>query len=402
MSHDCLSDPIRAAVFVAPGAPLELREFPRPQLAAGEVLVRISCCTLCGSDLHTYLGRRPTVTPTVLGHEALGRVAELGPGNPIRDLAGQPLKVGDRVSWSVVASCEQCFFCRAGLPQKCEKLFKYGHESCCNGHPLSGGLAEFCQLAVGTPIARLPEEIPDVVASSANCATATAAAALRAVDGCRDQVVLVQGAGLLGLTMSAMARVGGAAAVIVADVDPARSSLASLFGATFTVNLADSPQQLERIVSKHTAGRGVDLAFEMSGTAAAMEQGLELLRIGGRYVLVGAVSPTRPVKVDADQLVRRMLTLQGIHNYAPQDLAAAIEFLTIHHAKFPFQELVTGVFSLAQADAAFGHAVETSAVRTAVRPQLTLIEESKATPRRRPFSRPIASSCATEQSEVKK
>ena len=73
----------RAMVFEAPGKPLALREFARPTLAAGEMLVEVSCTTLCGSDLHSYEGRRPTPCPTILGHEILGRVCELRPGDPV-------------------------------------------------------------------------------------------------------------------------------------------------------------------------------------------------------------------------------------------------------------------------------------------------------------------------------
>jgi D-arabinose 1-dehydrogenase-like Zn-dependent alcohol dehydrogenase len=66
-----LPDKMRASVFVAPKRPLELRSFPRPRLAPGETLVQVTCCTLCGSDLHTYLGNRPGPAPSILGHEAV-------------------------------------------------------------------------------------------------------------------------------------------------------------------------------------------------------------------------------------------------------------------------------------------------------------------------------------------
>jgi len=361
-------DQIRASVFVAPGQPLELRSFPRPTLAPGETLVEVVCCTLCGSDLHTYLGARRGPAPSVLGHEAVGRIVAFGPGPAPRDAHGGALSIGDRISWSVAASCGACYFCRNELPQKCTGLFKYGHESCCGNHPLSGGLAEFCHLLPGTPILRAPEAIPDVVASFANCATATAAAALRAAGACRGQTVLVQGAGLLGLTAAAMARVADAHEVIGADVDDDRLALAGRFGASTTVNVAAAPGALRDAVASRTDQRGADAIFEMSGSPAAVGQGLEVLRTGGRYVLVGAVKPVGAVPLDVEQVVRRMWRIQGVHNYAPVDLAAALYFLANHLGQFPFAELVAAEYPLQEADAAFQAMAAHRPVRIAVRP----------------------------------
>lgn len=355
-------------MFVAPGKPLELQRFPRPTLASGETLVRITCCTLCGSDLHTYLGNRIGPAPSVLGHEAIGTIAAFGPGDPPCDGNGDSLTIGDRVSWAVAASCGECFFCRHELPQKCERLFKYGHESCAGAHPLSGGMAEFCHLARGTAIFRVPTEIPDAVASSANCATATTAAAIRAAGGCNGKTVLIQGAGLLGLTVAAMARVDGAEHVLVADIDSERLTTAKRFGADAVIDVAREPESLTEIVRAATDNRGADLIFEMCGSATAMQQGLPLLRTGGCYIFVGAVKPIGTIPLDAEQLVRRMWTLRGVHNYAPIDLATAIDFLAKHWDRFPFAEMIGSEFSLDRADEAFQQMLVTGAIRIAVRP----------------------------------
>jgi len=363
------SERVRASVFLSPGQPLVLQRFPRPRLSQGEVLVRVDCCTLCGSDLHTYLGRRHGPAPSILGHEALGQIVELGPGRPPRDSGGCDLTIGDRVSWSVMASCGDCFFCRHELPQKCQRLFKYGHETSTGAHPLSGGLAEYCHLARGTTIVGVPPELPDTVAASANCATATVAAAHRAADGCHGKTVLIQGAGLLGLSAAAMASTDGAEQVIVADIENNRLETARRFGATIVVNVAENPHSLAVTVRQATDGRGVDVALEMSGAPDAMRQGIESLRTGGRYVLVGAVRPIGSVPLDVEQVVRRMWTIQGIHNYAPVDLVTAIDFLATTHRRFPFGELIAAEFPLDKADDAFQAMHQTKAIRIAVRPQ---------------------------------
>jgi putative phosphonate catabolism associated alcohol dehydrogenase len=367
-----LPDQMRASVFTAPGRPLELRSFPRPALARGETLVEVICSTLCGSDLHTYLGKRSGPTPSILGHEAVGQIVEFGPGeHPLQrcgERCGEPLSIGDRITWSIAASCGDCFFCQNDLPQKCVRLFKYGHESCYGEHPLSGGMAEFCHLAAGTTILRVPEQLPDVVASSANCATATAAAALRTAGDVRGRTVVIQGAGLLGLTAAAMAHVEQAENVIVADVDPRRLATASRFGAMAVVDVSDGEDALNDVIRQSTHGRGADVIVEMSGAAQAFCQGLSMLRTGGQYILVGAVKPIGSAPLELEQVVRRMWSIRGVHNYAPADLAAAIDFLASNCQRFPFEELVSSVFPLEQADAAFQTMVETSAIRVAVRP----------------------------------
>jgi len=361
-----MTDTSLAAVFSAPGQPLALQRFPLPSLKTGEVLVRVSCCTLCGSDIHSFQGRRSTPVPTILGHEIIGRIADLGSGGPVLAHDGRPLKIGDRITWSIAASCHHCFFCEHDIPQKCEHLFKYGHERISSTHPFSGGLAEHCHLAPGTAILRVPDSLSDHVATPANCATATVAAAFRVAGPCAQQTVLIQGAGMLGLTACAMAAARGASQVIVSDVDSARLDLSARFGATHPVNVKDDPEALSGLVKNLTASRGVDMAIELSGAASSMDAAIPLLRIGGRYVLVGAVFPGRPLSISPEMIVRRLLTVQGMHNYIPADLAEAVSFLAKHHARYPFADLVAAHFPLTRIADAFAYAIEKRPLRVAV------------------------------------
>ncbi|MDR3636344.1 MAG: alcohol dehydrogenase catalytic domain-containing protein, partial [Isosphaeraceae bacterium] len=161
-----------AAVFRGAGLPFEHVKRPLPRPVGTEVLVEVVACTLCSSDLHSIHGRRSVPVPSILGHEILGRVVAFGPDAARLDAADQPLGLGDRVTWAIVASCGDCFYCGRDLPQKCERGLKYGHEVLRPGRELSGGLADHCLLAAGTAIFRVPGEIPDAVACPSSCATA--------------------------------------------------------------------------------------------------------------------------------------------------------------------------------------------------------------------------------------
>jgi putative phosphonate catabolism associated alcohol dehydrogenase len=351
-----------AAVFHGPEQPLELCPIPVPAPQGAEILVRVLGCTLCGSDIHTADGRRGTPLPTILGHEIVGTIEAIGDSAPQHDLAGHPLAKGDRVTWSIAASCGDCFFCNRDLPQKCLTLKKYGHEAFTPGYELLGGLAEHCLLLPGTAVVRVPDEMPLDVACPANCATATVAAAIRAAGDVDGRNVCVFGMGMLGLSASAMLNTSGAASVVGVDIDESRLVRAKTFGATHAI----APASLGDIAKEVTGGHGFDIVLEISGNEKAYQAGWDALRIGGTLVLVGSVFPAPPVGMELEQIVRRNATIRGVHNYAPKDLLAAVNFLAQNHQRFPFADLVDSWYPLDQVADAFEASHDPKRIRVGV------------------------------------
>jgi len=354
----------RAAVFVGAGRPLEIREIEVPKIGTGEILIDVLASAICGSDVHTWAGRRIEPTPCVLGHEIVGRVVELGEGAPTQDLRGAPLRVGDRVTWTLAASCGGCFFCEHDLPQKCEALLKYGHARIDSKRALSGGFAEYCLLAPGTGLVRVDVALDDGLVASANCALATVAAVLRVAGAISGGNVLVVGCGVLGLYACAMASAHGAREVIGCDIDASRESMARAFGATRFCG----PESLEAAVSAATQSRGVDVALELSGSAGGVQGAIDALRVGGRLVVAGSTVPGRTLEFDPCDWMRRMITVSGAHNYAPRDLVSAIEFLETHRASFPFDSLLGERFQLDDLNEAFRFAEQNPGRRAIVAP----------------------------------
>lgn len=356
-----------AAVFREAGSPLELQEFPLPIPGPGEALVRVECCTICGSDLHTVTGARREPVPAILGHEILGVAAAVGEP-ALMDMEGRPLAPGDRVTWSVAVACGSCDRCRKGLPQKCRSLAKYGHELAEGRGALSGGLSEYVLLRVGTAAVRVDPEIPAEVICPVNCATATIAAAYRVAGEVQGCSVLILGAGMLGLTATAYAKTQGAASVTVCDLDERRLNLARRFGADHTAPFETDPDQFDRRLQEHARRNRFDIIIELSGAVQAVEAACRVADVGAAVVLVGTVMKSPPARIDPEQVIRRWLTIRGVHNYAPQDLLAAVRFLEHCGGRFPFAELVADRYLLRDVNLALEAAVRDRPIRVAIRP----------------------------------
>lgn len=329
---------------------------PLPELRPGEVLVRTELATICGSDLHTINGDRPTPLPTVLGHEAIGQVVASS-GSVAAD--GSPVAEGDRLTWTIGTSCGSCRRCVRGIPQKCLAVRKYGHEAIDGHWRFNGGFGEYVHLVAGTGLVRLPADLPAAVATPANCATATVVCAARRVGLTGDDVVVVLGCGMLGLTAVAYARHLGCATVIASDVDPSRRALATRFGATVAV----APADLAGAAREH----GADVVLELSGASPAVRSALEVVDMGGRIALVGSVSPGPEAGFEPSGFVKNLTSVVGCHNYRVDDLVEAVGFLGRTPVQRLFGELVPEPYALHDIDAAVAAANAGTAPRVAVR-----------------------------------
>jgi putative phosphonate catabolism associated alcohol dehydrogenase len=295
-------------------------------LGHGDVLVRVRLATVCGSDRHTVSGRRSQPCPSILGHETVGEIVALG-GGERRDVDGRTLHLGQRVIWSVTLPCGTCDRCRAGISAKCRAVRKAGHEALDSDWGLSGGYAQHVLLPQGLAIAIVDDDLTDAVAAPAACATATVMAVVERAGVLAGRRVVVLGAGMLGLGAIAAAAMAGASSVTAVDPDPERQCLARAFGVTSVAGSA-----LDIGVS--------DVLLEFSGSSAALQDGLSTLDAQGVAVLAGAVAPDDVVTLDPESVVRRQLSILGVHNYEPRHLSAALRFLQDSSDRYPWADLV--------------------------------------------------------------
>jgi putative phosphonate catabolism associated alcohol dehydrogenase len=321
-------------IFDGPGKPhRRVTSMKAPKLAEGEFLVRLTLATICGSDLHTYEGRRSAPTPCVLGHEGVGEIVACGSFGDVRFIR-------QRITWTLTDICGSCPACDEwDLPQKCDSLFKYGHASLDDGAGYNGCFASHIVLKPGTRKVFLPNDLPDHLVAPANCALSTMVAALEKIPAEAKRVV-IQGAGLLGIYGCALLRDRGVENVFVSDPVASRLALTEKFGGR---KLADCPNP----------NSSFDAVIEVAGVPEVIEEGLRLLRPGGTYVLAGMVHEDTSLQLKGVDLVRGCLTLVGVHNYAARHLEEGINFLSRTKADFPWDQLVSPPVPLSKIDEAF-------------------------------------------------
>ncbi|HZQ37559.1 MAG TPA: zinc-binding dehydrogenase [Dehalococcoidia bacterium] len=345
----------RVAVIKEYGRPFVLEEFPVPEPESGAVLLQITQAGICGSDLHTWRGDQAAIPlppgGRALGHEGTGRVFRLGKG-VTTDSIGTPLREGDRVIHSAIFPCGRCYLCLRGDVNFCPNGGAY--------RPVSqfphfvGTYADYYYLPPNHPIFRVPDVLSDDVLGPVNCALGTVTQGLVAAGCGEGQQVVIQGAGGLGLSATAMAKDMGADRVIVLDRLPHRLALAKRFGADETVNVADYEAGQDRIqrVRELTGGRGADLVLELVGLASLMAEGIAMLRNGGTFVEIGNIVPDSAATIHPSQLLRGKKII-GSAMYRPSILPLALDFLVRAQGRYPFEELVSHRFPLAQINEAF-------------------------------------------------
>jgi len=354
----------QAAVMDAFNTPIAVRDFPLPgELASGDVLVQITMAGVCGTDVHLHQGQLNVPLPLIMGHETVGVVAATG--GPVSDWLGEPLHVGDRVSWTVGMPCGHCKYCRLHrLPSRCANRKAYGVNTPCDHPPhLLGGYAQYHHLRAGTAIFKLAEDLPGEMLIGAGCALVTCVHGYERMPLRWAESVVIQGAGPVGLAACAIASDAGARPLIVIGGPDDRLKRCAQFGADLTIDIEDVPDPAERrnIVLKHTNGLGADVVVECVGHPRAVAEGWELARDGGRYMVLGQYCDAGPTELNPHLITRKELEVHGSYGSEPHHWARALAFLRARRERFPFDELITHRFTLDQVNEALA---EVAAWRT--------------------------------------
>jgi 2-desacetyl-2-hydroxyethyl bacteriochlorophyllide A dehydrogenase len=285
---------------------IDVVDKPIPRATGDNVLIKVACAGICGTDLAIVAGKHPRATPPlVMGHEFAGTIAELPRGAPSH------LQVGDRVTANPLLTCGTCYVCRAGLPHVCRNLKLIGIDR-------DGAFAEYVLVGADAAL-KIPPHLSDVEGALleplAVCVHAARMSRLQIGD-----TVVVTGAGPIGLLMAMVARAGGAVKVIVTEIAAARLAMAQKLG--FTVLNATDTDVVAQVLEL-TGGRGSDIIFEATGHPSVAPNLMELVKIRGQIVQVGIFK--QPVPIDLRVLNFHEIDLIGTRVYTMEDFERAVD-----------------------------------------------------------------------------
>jgi threonine dehydrogenase-like Zn-dependent dehydrogenase len=273
---------MRAVVYRGDGS-VAPDEVPAPSLVdPGDAIVRVRLAAICGSDLHFLHGKAPLEPGDVVGHEAVGVVEEVGTGV-------ERFRSGDRVVTAFSIACGACWFCRRGETQLCEAWRMLG--AGLFGGQLAGTQAELVRVPVADAnLLAVPDGVEDERAIFVGDVLTTAWYATGIAGLADDDVVAVVGAGPVGVLTIQAARARGVRTVLALEREAVRLALAERAGATAVDVTARNPRTA---VDEATGGRGADVVIDAVGHPDAFASAVDVVRRGGRVVVVGMYTGER-------------------------------------------------------------------------------------------------------------
>jgi 2-desacetyl-2-hydroxyethyl bacteriochlorophyllide A dehydrogenase len=300
---------MRAAVFHQRNQ-LRCEDVARPEPKAGEVLIKVSRCGICGTDSHIFRGNFPAPNlPLIIGHEFAGTVAAVGAGV-------KNVKVGDKATADINIACGTCWFCRHHQKLFCASVRQLGvHDA--------GGMAEYV-VAPATNVYTLPSSMPfEHAAFVEPLACAVHGQERIGVDV--GETVLIIGAGPMGLCHAALSRLRGASRIIVSEPSETRRTRAHAIGSDIEIDpLSDGAADLLRDA---TFGRGADVVIEAVGRLATYKQAFELVRRGGRVLAYGAAPPDATIDLKPFDIYAKELTIVGSYAGTYETWPTAIDLI---------------------------------------------------------------------------
>ncbi len=333
------------------------------------MLVEVEISGVCGTDAHRVFSGdiKAPEQPVAFGHEAVGTIVALN-GVP-HDSAGHTLNVGDRVHWNPSGRCGACRACRnGGFNERCS----FANWPARADAPNAAGFQRLATLEPKHPVYRLPDDTPSDAVVALGCALPTAIGAFERLGSVsEDDVVLVQGCGPVGLAVVILLAIKGVREIIVVDDNATRLEAAAQRGATLTLGRAVTSRAERRAaLLAHSEGRGADIVVEATGSLSAFEEGIDLLAVGGRYVIVGLYAGSGTVALDPFKLNNANQSIIGSFGARADARRDALEIVGRHHERFSLAELVTHRFSLPALTDAIRSTATGEATKAVVQPRM--------------------------------
>jgi threonine dehydrogenase-like Zn-dependent dehydrogenase len=308
---------------------IRIEEVADPVVEPAGIIIEVRACGVCGSDLHIY--KQSGQEGTIFGHEFSGDIAQVG--SQVTDLT-----IGERVSAIGFRPCGNCFWCSQGKAHRCSDLALVGYQ-------LPGAMAEYVSIPaarVGRNVFKLPDNISYEVGATIEPLSIALFSVRKAQPKDTDTAV-VFGAGIIGLNSIQVLRSMGISKILASGRRPARLRAAEICGASMVI---DSGSEVVKTIMEATSGLGADLAVECAGVQETFDQAIEVVRGGGKIMLVGIFE--KPLTWNPLKVISKNISLIGCLG---GNFPGAIDLL--QRGLVDTKPLISHVFPLDKAQEAF-------------------------------------------------
>jgi len=328
---------------------VEIRDVPEPLPGADEVKIEVRAAGICGTDVHIYHDTFQSHPPVVLGHEFCGVVKEVG-----KNVTG--FQVGERVTSETAAKvCGKCVYCRTGDYNLCPERVGLGYG-------VNGAFTRFCVVREDI-VHRLPDNVDFESGALSELLSCAVHGTVEQTGIQAGNVVVVIGPGALGLLSSQISKTEGATVVVLGlTVDEEKLALAEKLGADLVVNIdKEDPGEITKDLTK---GYGADVVLECSGSPAAADLGLRLVRKKGKFTQMGLFG--KPIEIDFEQVAYKELRVTGFFSQKWTAWEMALQLL--EKGKVQTKPLVTEKLPITEWRKGFDRKEQGEAIKTLLYP----------------------------------
>ena len=355
----------KAAIFTGAGQPMEIREFPVTATPAGYGRSDLIASGVCGTDLHFYRGTLAVGTPSIIGHEFVGKLTDCDPA----EAEQYGLTIGDNVIADIAVPCGECLLCKTGDDANCVNMGVTNGGSIEEAPYLWGGYTEVNYTPLSN-LVKIPEGLDPTAVAVFACPGPTAMHAFRlgeqaGLKWSEIRSAVVQGGGPVGSYAAMYMKAMGVPTVyvIAKNVSAEREALLRKLGVDEVYDLATDAHITEKLQAEN-GGLGVDLCYEASGAPNAFPQGMNILRNRGFYLVPGQYSNAGGIEIQPQLITFKAVRIIGSSQYSMIDVKDYLAFLEANPTLVPVIRDLAACYPVSEANKAFEDALAGKNVKT--------------------------------------
>jgi 5-exo-hydroxycamphor dehydrogenase len=337
------------SISFIPGRPITVIEKDYYDPEKDEVLVQVLLAGICGTDVHRVAGdidvKKGSEKAIYFGHEVIGKIVAKGT-DVTRDRFDNTIAIGDILYWCPIMPCGTCWECSLSNALQCKEV----NWPASVNDSTAAGFQQYATLTARSPFVRVPQEVSLESVIAFGCAMPTALRGIARLGEIKKGTdIVIQGSGPVGLACTLLASLAGARSIIVIGDPQNRLAIAKTLGATAVLSVsATSIEERRKHIDTITNGRGASTVIEAAGFASAFTEGIELLGINGKYLILGLYSGNAKCVIDPVRINNYNLEIIGSLGMKLDTYRETVTIAATHDKQFDLARLVTHKFPLEQ------------------------------------------------------